>query len=311
MLALSGPVQAQTMSTVSAVLSVVRIAINLGSGRQDYVQVDVSSEGVTIEQARLEGFRTAVNYAVGSVVATQTETQQQRLVRDEIVNYSSGFVDRFEVLEQQPGGTGVRLKMRVWVAESKLARRLLGRSYDSQDVPGTQIQAQVQTIIDERHQGDRLVATVMQDFPHRAFNVEVKKIQVSIDSYRRAVLKIPIEIRWDKNFVGAINEALERTQNDPAKHALVYQIAVGSNPVIQITAVDAGGQVLSKMCREFTLSPTNTGYHVPTQYLLMPIRDRVFFNARYSIEGTIDMALPATTEKINQIWATIVSQSKC
>jgi hypothetical protein len=299
------------MSTVSVVLSVIRIALNLGSGRQDYVQVDVVSEGRTLEHARLEGFRTAVNYAVGSVVATQTETQQQRLIRDEVVNYSSGFVDRFEVLDQQPSGAGIRLKMRVWVAESRLARRLLGRSYDSQDVPGDQIQAQVQTIIDERKQGDRLVATVMYDFPQRAFDVEVKRIQVSVDVYRRAVLKIPVEVKWNRNFVNAVNEALERTNNDPIKHAYVYQTAVTTNPVIQLTAVDAGGQVLGKMCREFTLSPSNVGYHVPTQYLLMPVRDRVFFNTRYSLEGTLDMALPVKTEQINQIRATIVSQSKC
>jgi hypothetical protein len=63
------------MSTASVVLSVIRIALNLGSGKQDYVQVDVVSEGSSVEQARLEGFRTAVNQAVGSVVATQTLTQ--------------------------------------------------------------------------------------------------------------------------------------------------------------------------------------------------------------------------------------------
>ena len=66
-LALCGSVLSQTtpMSTASVVLSVIRIALNLGSGRQDYVQVDVVSEGNSVEQARLEGFRTAVNQAVG------------------------------------------------------------------------------------------------------------------------------------------------------------------------------------------------------------------------------------------------------
>lgn len=313
-LAFCRPVQAQTspaMTTASVVLSVIRIALNIGSGQQDYVQVDVVSEGRTLEQARLEGFRTAINYAVGSVVATQTETQQQRLVRDEIVNYSSGFVDRFEILDQQSTNNGVKITMRVWVAESKLARRLLGRSYDSQDVPGSQIQAQVQTIISERQQGDRLILTVMQDFPHRAFVVDVKKIQVSVDLYRRAVLKIPIEVKWNRDFVNAVNEALARTNHDPVKHAGVYQTAVQSNPVIQITAVDAGGQILGKICNEFTLSPSNVGYRVPTQYLLMPMRDRVFFNTRYSLEGTLDMALPVNADQINQIRATIVQQSKC
>jgi len=42
-LALSAQAQTPPMSTASVVLSVIRIAINLGSGKQDYVQVDVIS----------------------------------------------------------------------------------------------------------------------------------------------------------------------------------------------------------------------------------------------------------------------------
>lgn len=276
-LALYGPVQAQTtppISTASAVLSVIRIALNLGSGKQDYTQVDVIGEGSTIEQARVDGFRLAVNTAIGSVVAVQTESQNQRLVRDEIINYSSGFVDRFEILEQNYVGDRVRLRMRVWVAESKLARKLLGRSYNSQDVPGAQIQTQIQTIIDEREQGDRLVTAVMQDFPHRAFNVEVKKITIELDAYRRSAMSIPVVIRWNRDFVNAINQALDLTKNDPVKHAMVYQQAVRSTPVIRISAVDAGGQVIKQQCQEFTMSPHNDAYLKPTQYMLQPVRDR-------------------------------------
>lgn len=313
-LALVTPVQAQTtppITTASAVLSVIRIALNLGSGKQDYTQVDVVGDGATVEQARLDGFRLAVNTAIGSVVATQTVSQNQRLARDEIINYSSGFVDRFEILDQNYVGNRVRLTMRVWVAESKLAHRLLGRSYDSQDVPGGQIQAQIQTIIDEREQGDRLVTAVMQDFPHRAFDVEVKKVTISIDAYRRSTVQIPIVIRWNRNFVTAVNQALDLTKNDPIKHALVYQQAVKSNPVIRLSAVDVAGRILSKSCQEFTMSPNNDTYIRPTQYMLQPMRDRVFFNIRYSLEGILNMPVDQTIGQINQIQADIVAQSKC
>lgn len=313
-LALMGSVQAQStppISTASAVLSVIRIALNLGSGKQDYTQVDVISDGSTVEQARVEGFRLAVNTAIGSVVATQTESQHQHLTRNEIINYSSGFVDRFEILEQTQSGNFVRLKMRVWVAESKLARRLLGRSHDSKDIPGPQIQAQVQTIVDEREQGDHLVSAVMQDFPHRAFDVEVKKVTVSVDVYRRSVIQVPVTIRWNQDFVTAINQALELTKTDPVKHALVYQQAVRSSPVIRLVAVDSGGKVLSKSCQEFTLSPHSTVYQKPTQYMLQPMGNRVFFNTQYRLEGTLSIPVDQTVGQIGQIQATIVSQSKC
>jgi hypothetical protein len=301
------------MTTASVVLSVVRIALNLGSGRQDYVQVDVVSEGVTTEQARLEGFRTAVNQAVGSVVATQTQTQNQRLVRDEIINYSSGFVDRFEILEQQTLGNQVRLKMRVWVAESRLAHRLLGQSYDSQQVPGGRIGAQVETLLEERQQGDRLIEAVMKDYPHRAFDVRVGKSRVNFDQYRQASIVTDVTIRWDTRFTDAVRDTLRRT-NDPAKRAWVYQQAVGLEPTIQLAAVDSHGTVLQKECRTFTISPDNTGFHRPTRYLLLWNNNTVFFDTGYRVGGDLTLNFGQDTQRLRQvdrIQVKILSQKDC
>ena len=314
-LALSGPVLSQTpaMSTASVVLSVVRIALNLGSGRQDYVQVDVVSEGYSVDQARSEGFRTAVNQAVGSVVATQTQTQNQRIVRDEIINYSSGFVDRFEILEQQDQGSRVRVKMRVWVAESKLAHRLLGQSYDSQQVPGGRIGAQVESLLEERQQGDRLIEAVMKDYPHRAFDVKVGKSSVKFDEYRQASIITDVTIRWETKFVDAVRDTLRRT-NDPAKRAWVYQQAVGLEPTIQLSAVDSHGTVLQKECRAFTISPDNTGFHRPTRYLLLWHNNSVFFDTGYRVGGDLTLNFGQDTQRLKQvdrIQVKILSQKDC
>ena len=301
------------MATASVVLSVIRIAMNLGSGRQDYVQVDVVSQGATVEQARLEGFRTAVNQAVGSVVATQTQTQNQRLTRDEIINYSSGFVDRFEILEQQDQGNRVQLKMRVWVAESKLAHRLLGQSYDSQQVPGGRIGAQVETMLEERQQGDRLIEAVMQDYPHRAFDVRVGKSRVKFDDHRRASIITDVTIRWDQRFTDAVRDTLRRTR-DSAKHAWVYQQAVGREPTIQIAAVNSHGKILYKECRAFTISPDNTGFHRPPRYLLTWQRDSVFFDVGYRVSGDLALDFAQNTQllkQVDQIQVKILSQKDC
>jgi hypothetical protein len=314
-LTLVGPVQAQTtpMSTASVVLSVVRIALNLGSGRQDYVQVDVVAEGATVEQARSEGFRTAVNQAVGSVVATQTQTQNQQLIRDEIVNYSSGFVDRFEILEQQNLGARTQLKMRVWVAESRLAHRLLAQSYDSQSVPGGRIGAQVESLLEERQQGDRLIEAVMVDYPHRAFDVRIGKSRVNFDDYRRASIVTDVTIRWDTRFTDAVRDTLRRTR-DPAKHAWVYQQAVHRDPVIQLAAVDKHGKILHKECLSFTISRENTGFHVPNRYLLSWHRGAVHFDTGYRVGGDLTLNFGQDTQQLRQvdrIQVKILSQKDC
>jgi len=84
-------------------ISVARWIYETASEKVLYVEV--IGEGATVEQARQQGFRLAVEHAVGTVVSSETEVRNDRQVRDEIITYASGYVDRFEVVEQQKVGT--------------------------------------------------------------------------------------------------------------------------------------------------------------------------------------------------------------
>ena len=301
------------MATASVVLSVIRIALNLGSGRQDYVQVDVVSEAGSVEQARLEGFRTAVNQAVGSVIATQTEVQNSRLVRDEIINYSSGYVDRFEIQSQTWQGNRVRLQMRVWVAESRLAHRLLGRSMDNKQIPGSQLGAQIQTLLDERQQGDRLMSAVLADFPDRAFDIQSEPSRAQLNNRRQVIIETQVTVRWNPAWANSVYEVLDRTR-DPVKHAQVYNVALTTDPKLQMLALDSHGQVLHKSCYEFTINPSNTGYNKPTRYLMSIQNDRVFLDTRYKVGGLLQLNFGQETQilqRVHEIRVKIVPNQQC
>lgn len=315
-LALSTPVQSQTtppISTVSAVLSVIRIALNLGSGKQDYIQVDVQSSSSTFDGAKQQGFRTAIEQSIGTVVASQSQSQQQRLVRDEIITYSSGFVDRFEIIDQQVDSSGIRLKMRVWVAESRLAHRLLGRSIDNRAVNGAQLGAQITTLIQERQSGDRLIETVMVDFPERSFLVESKTSKIKFDDYRRAILEVLVELRWDENWINSLTEAIRRTQ-DPANSWLVYNTVNRINPMIKLSLVDAHGAELFKQCQGWVMTRSQVSYHYPNRFMLDVQRDQLIIDKKYYLQGTISINLGQDTsliERINQINLSVVPATKC
>jgi hypothetical protein len=122
-------------------------------------------EGATAEQARQQGFRLAVEHAVGTVVASETEVRNDRQARDEIITYASGYVDRFEVVEQQRVGNRVLVNMKVWVRPSRIANRLLNRSATAGGVEGGRISTQIQTLQHERTSGDRLLKSVLADYP--------------------------------------------------------------------------------------------------------------------------------------------------
>lgn len=185
----------------------------LGDSNKKVYQVDVECRANSFEEARVECFRLAVENAVGSLVASETEVQRQRITRDEIINYSSGYVDRYVVLERQESPYH-KVKMRVWVFRSGIADRLSVRSETAGGIDGQRADAQVSTILHERAQGDRLVASVIKDFPHKSFDIEVGSPTVSLNYNRTVQLRVPYTLRWNYTYLSSLAEALEATAQE-------------------------------------------------------------------------------------------------
>ena len=184
-----------------------------GESNKKVFQVDVECRANTFEEARTECFRLAVENAVGSLVASETEVKYQRITRDEIINYSSGYVDRYVILNRQdePYPT---VRMRVWVYRSGIADRLAIKSETAGGLDGPRADAQVSTLLHERAQGDRLVASVVRDFPTRSFNIEMGTPSVSLYGPRLVRLQVQYTLGWNYTYLSSLAEALEATAQE-------------------------------------------------------------------------------------------------
>jgi hypothetical protein len=60
--------------------------------------LQVSGEGATLEEAKLNAFRTAIEFAAGSVVVSERESHNYKLVRNEILVYSAGYVTDYKII---------------------------------------------------------------------------------------------------------------------------------------------------------------------------------------------------------------------
>ena len=56
------------------------------NGTEKVYYIEVEGEGPTPEEARLNGFRLAVEQSVGSIIASETEVRNERAIRDEIIS---------------------------------------------------------------------------------------------------------------------------------------------------------------------------------------------------------------------------------
>jgi hypothetical protein len=215
---LAMPAQAQIMPVTTQMLMPSPLGVVLMVGkwiydsatRQEVYYIEVAGDGDSPQQARMNGFRLAVEQAIGTLISSETEVQNGRIKRDEIISYAAGFVDRFEIISEQTTARGVRVSMRVWVKKSALSDRLLNRTEQSGQVDGARASVQLQTLNQERAIGDALLQTVLNDFPRRAFDIELKPTDV-VRQNRNAVMEINFRMTWNKDYLRSLWTALEAT----------------------------------------------------------------------------------------------------
>lgn len=334
---------AQAQSTVLSLITPTPVGVALTVGRwiladnQKIYYIEVAGTGKTIEEARLNGFRLAVEQAVGSLIASETEVRNGRLKRDEIISYASGYVTQYEITNTEPKDNQVQVKMKVWVGRNALANRLLNESKQAGDIDGPNGSAAISTIQYEKSQGDRLVQTVLNDFPRRAFDVELKNSRVLLDSYRNGRLSIPFQIRWNYDYLVSLWIALEAT-SQPKAHSQnfvrvssraswageagyadeyrVKQLAqelVGSGPSVQLTIKSLSGQLIHRQCYRWAELDHDVRYQYPRAFFVdFPSANRASINGRAVLDAKIDLPIhPKELENLGNFELAVVRKQDC
>lgn len=213
-------VSVQAQVTQLFIPSPIGIAITVGqwiitsTGKKIYY-IEVAGEGATPEEARMNGFRLAVEKAIGSIISSETEVQNGRIKRDEIISYAAGYVDKFEIVSTEPSNNGTKVVMKVWVGRSALANRLLNKSEQDGRIDGHRAAVAVETTLYEKDTGDRLLRQVLNDFPRKSFNVEVQKPSVLLNMVRRPELGVPFKVRWNYDYLKSLWTVLDATADNP------------------------------------------------------------------------------------------------
>lgn len=64
------------------------------------VTLTVSGTGKTLEEARLNALRSAIEQAFGAFISSKTEILNDKLIKDEIVSVASGNVEKYDIISQ-------------------------------------------------------------------------------------------------------------------------------------------------------------------------------------------------------------------
>lgn len=290
--------------------------------------VRVESSGRTESEARKEAFKVAVEYAVGATVTSSTtvDLARHQVKRNEIVSYSAGYVNDFKIISQSSNNGIVTLVVDVWIKKSKIADRLLGESKTSGVIEGQRLQAQHQSLQDERIAGDQLLQTVLRDYPSKSFVVKTNPTKSYFDDNRNLILEIPYTVSWDQNYLEALFEALSKTAtatlgqcsqfaseqcrsyrgivsikmrpgnngwektfayNDVRQFSLIKNHLYRAGPSALVTINDSTGYVRYRKCHNFATHNSTDQLIVPSERLVQGTEEMVLMNGFLTIEPSV------------------------
>ena len=164
--------------------------------------------GNTYEEAKHNAFKEAIEYQVGVVIASERESYNNKLIKDEILAYSSAFVDEYKIISQQNIGNKVQVVVDVKLSLLRLSDRILSKGKDSKNLDGAKHDNQYKSFLENKQNGDRILASVLNDYPKRAYDIQQSDYVVKLDAYRNLTLTIPYEFNWNPNYVASFHDAI-------------------------------------------------------------------------------------------------------
>jgi hypothetical protein len=174
----------------------------------DNKYIRVVGEGHTVEQAKEDAFRTAVQQRAGAIVLSERQANLGKLDKDNISLFSAGYVDDFKIIDINQRGSNIRITLDVLVADSKLLNQVLSTGQTNQNVNGERAGAALSTYLDQKQKADKILDVVLSTYPQNAFKVEQKGYVLTVDSYRNATFNIPYTLKWNYDYITAMNEAM-------------------------------------------------------------------------------------------------------
>jgi hypothetical protein len=295
--------------------------------------------GNTYEEAKNNAFREAIEYQVGVVIASERETYNEKLIKNEILAYSSAFVDEYKIISQQNIGNKVQVIVDVKLSLLRISDRIMSKGKDNKYLDGAKHDNQYKSFMENKQNGDKIISSVLNDYPSRAFLIKQNKYIIKIDSNRNLTLSVPYTMEWNPNYIASFHDVtkvvadgklsfLEKSgigqkypgavtiENDsyyfsdnviPLK--IVYGMLAGNEPTINIKLKDSSNQSHYSKC--FTPSVTYDNFRGPPGTAYLVIKPKASESGTLSINIHRDSRLANVMKNLFTIELSVIPKKLC
>lgn len=164
-------------------------------------EVVATGTGVTQEKALSSAFRNAIQQVVGVILDSETLVKNQQVIRDEILLYSSGYIERYNKIRERKNSDGLyEITIKAEVQNRQLRAKLNAVRAAKGKVDGNSIFASVITQLDTAEKGAKLLEKGLAGLPGSLLKVEIVNSQPRLLNKTKNEVKVEwdIKVSWDE-----------------------------------------------------------------------------------------------------------------
>lgn len=190
--------------------------------------ISVTGIGKNFDEAKIAGFNTAIELVYGSAVVSEIKVQNSKIIKDNVINYSSGYILKYSINDVKSLNRLIHVSMSVTVKNSNIANRVLS-STNSNNINTVDISTQQETFDFSKNSAKKLISTVLDDYPHNAFIIKSTSIDViNIDSKNLGIANY-YKLSWNKSWLDSLNEVLGNMNSNKNNNNSTFVFMVDKN----------------------------------------------------------------------------------
>ena len=173
--------------------------------------VVVNGIGTDLEKAKYNAARNALEQVIGTFISTESIIKNDKLIKDEVLAHSAGFLKEMTVLGTDRTQDGLmQVKIKAVVVSSKLKTRIDALRITDRSVNGENLFTEAFSKIDLQKRNLKLLDQFMQRYPSMAYSHTLFAptiINTNADA-NTADLQVRVDTQWESSFINEFRQMI-------------------------------------------------------------------------------------------------------
>ena len=158
--------------------------------KKNYVLIIYSR---TIDDAKQKAFEYGVEFALGSLLLTETTVSEGELIKDKITEYSAGYIDDYSFIEVEQSSDKMVILIAMGVSESKLVGALQSCSMGELTLKGDVAASRMNSYKAWSQDSVERLTDFLTSYPQDALELEILNTKLSIVT-RKKTTRLAIKV---------------------------------------------------------------------------------------------------------------------